>query len=317
MKHFARNLVVLATLATTPLAAFAEEWAPSGPIKLMIGFAAGGGADTQARLIAEGIEAKTGWSILPEQVTGNSGLNLAKALAAEPNDGTAIGMVVSETLAYNAMVVGDPELQADKFTLLATTAAFQLGLVAMADGAFSDWDKVKTAAEAGTPVRFGTATERQADMAYHFGKETGIDFNIVSVAGGKEIMNGIRAGDLDIGWVAGAQSKAVSQGEMTNIATAIPTPLAESPDAPSIIDLGSKFYLDGYFMFIAPGGMPDEARAAFAKAISEVLNDPDSQAGQLVTRGFGGPTVVIGDELDAIIAKASEDAKALREAVTE
>ena len=34
------------------------EWKPSGPIKLMIAFAAGGGADTQARLIAEALEAK-------------------------------------------------------------------------------------------------------------------------------------------------------------------------------------------------------------------------------------------------------------------
>jgi len=30
----------------------AADWAPKGPIKLMIAFAAGGGADTQARLIA-------------------------------------------------------------------------------------------------------------------------------------------------------------------------------------------------------------------------------------------------------------------------
>ena len=43
----------LGIVAATALGAAAEDWKPAGPVKLMIAFAAGGGADTQARLIAE------------------------------------------------------------------------------------------------------------------------------------------------------------------------------------------------------------------------------------------------------------------------
>ncbi|WP_126975829.1 tripartite tricarboxylate transporter substrate-binding protein [Frigidibacter oleivorans] len=315
MNRIARTCAMLASLVAAPFAATAQDWTPPGPITLMIGFAAGGGADTQARLVASGVEDKTGWTILPQQVTGNSGLNLAKELSTAPADGTVIGMVVSETLAYNAVIAGDPALQAENFTPLATTAAFQMGLIAVADGRFSTWDKVKAEAEAGTPIRFGVATERQADMAYHFGLETGIPFNIVSVAGGAEIMNGVRAGDLDIGWVAGAQAKAVTAGELVNIATAIPTPLAESPDAPSIVDLGSEFYLDGYFMFIAPKDIPEEARVALAQAIADVASDPNTQAGALIQRSFGGAAVLTGAELDAYIAKGVQDSSQLLEAI--
>ncbi|MBF9036182.1 tripartite tricarboxylate transporter substrate-binding protein [Rhodobacterales bacterium HKCCE2091] len=282
---------------------------------MMIGFAAGGGADTQARLVASAIEDATGWTILPEQVPGNSGLNLAAALRDAPADGTAIGMVVTETLAYNAVREGNSDLQFDQFTMLATTAAFQLGLVAMAEGDFASWDDVEAAAAAGTPIRFGTATERQADMAYHMSQGSGIDFNIVQVAGGSEIMNGLRAGDLDIGWVAGAQAGPVQSGEMVNIATAIPTPLAESPDAPSITDLGSEFYLDGYFMFIAPGGLPDDARQALAQAISDALTTPETEANTLVNRAFGGPAILTGAELDGYMQSAVEAASNLMEAV--
>lgn len=315
MNRFARTCVMLASLVAAPLAATAEEWAPPGPITLLIGFAAGGGADTQARLIAAGIEDKTGWTILPQQVTGNSGLNLAKQLGTAPADGTVIGMVVSETLSYNAVLAGVPALQAENFTPLATTAAFQMGLIAKADGRFSTWEKMKAEAESGTPIRFGVATERQADMAYHFALETGIPFNIVSVAGGAEIMNGVRAGDLDIGWVAGAQANAVAAGELVNIATGIPTPLAESPDAPSIIDLGSKFYLDGYFMFMAPKGIPEEARAALARVIGDVARDPSTEAGALIQRSFGGAAVLTGAELDTYIAEGVRASSELLEAV--
>ena len=78
-------------LATSAMA----EWTPPGPIKLMIAFAAGGGADTQARMIAEELENKLGWKFIPEQVTGKGGMNLAMAIKDQPNDGTVIGKVTS------------------------------------------------------------------------------------------------------------------------------------------------------------------------------------------------------------------------------
>lgn len=315
MKRFLRNLAVITAITVSPISAMAEDWTPPGPITLMIGFGAGGGADTQARLVASAIEDKTGWTILPEQVTGNSGLNLANALSKAPADGTVIGMVVSETIAYNAVREGNPALQYDKFTPLATTAAFQMGLVAMANGEFSSWDALKAAAEAGTPIRFGTATERQADLAYHFSVGSGVPFNIVQVKGGAAIMNGMRAGDLDIGWVAGAQAKAVASGEMVNIATAIQTPLKDSPDAPSIVDLGSDFYLDGYFMFIAPAGIPDAAHQAIAQAISDAVSTSETEAGALIQRAFGGPSVLMGDELNTYLANGVEASNQLLEAV--
>ncbi len=306
MKKFLAKCALAATLVSAPVHAFAGDWTPPGPIKMLIGFAAGGGADTQARLIAQGLEKKYGWKILPEQLTGNSGLNLAKQLEKEPADGTAIGMVISETLGYSAVAAGDPDLRLDNFTPLATTAAFQMGLVAMKGGKFDSWDKVKAAAEAGKPIRFGTASDRQADVAYHLSKKTGINFNIVPVKGGASVMNGLRGGDLDIGWVAGAQSKAVKQGEMVNIASGIPTPLEDSPFAPTIEKLGSDFYLDGYFMFIAPGGMPADVRDSLSKAIVDVLLDRGTEANALLVKAFNGPSVIYGPGLDKLMADSVE-----------
>jgi len=299
------------SLAVVPFAVFASDWAPAGPIKLMIGYGAGGGADTQARLIAEGIEAQTGWSILPEQVTGNSGLNLLSKLKEEPANGTAIGMVVTEVLSYVLPAAPESGLTLEEFTPLTTVASFQLGLVAMANGKFNTWEAVKAAAEAGQTIRIGAATSRQADMAYHFGRSAGVDFNIVEVKGGKAIMNGLVAGDLDIGWVAGAQSKSVKAGDMVNIARAIADPLRDSPNAPAITDLGSSFLMEGHFLFVAPGNMDPAARSAIANAIANALNDPETKAAGFVNRAFGGPSIVAGSDLDALIAAQTKDSIAL------
>lgn len=314
---FMKPLMVAAALCAAPVVALTENWTPPGAITMYIGFSAGGGADTQARLIAQGIEEKYGWSVIPQQTTGNSGLNLAQELRDAPKDGTAIGMVVSETLTFSALLAGDPDLQLENYTSLATTVAFQLGLVAMKGGAFDSWEKVEAAAESGTPIRFAVASDRQGDMAWHLGQKSGIDFNIVSVKGGAGVMNGLRGGDVDIGWVAGAQAKPVQQGEMVNIARGIETPLADSPDAPSIPELGSDYYLDGYFMFIAPGGLDSAARQALGAAIKGVLEDRTTEANTLVTKSFGGPDVLIGEELDAYMQKSKADAGALLQSVNQ
>ena len=94
-KFFIAAFVALASA----MPASAQDWTPPGPIKLLIAFAAGGGADTQARLIAQELEARTGWEFIPEQVTGKGGVNLLVAMKDMPNDGTVIGMVVLRPLA--------------------------------------------------------------------------------------------------------------------------------------------------------------------------------------------------------------------------
>lgn len=93
-----KSLVKTTFAAALAFPAIAQDWAPEGPIKMLIAFRAGGGADTSARLIAAEVEAATGWQIIPEQVTGKGGLNAALALMDMPADGTAIAMVVTETL---------------------------------------------------------------------------------------------------------------------------------------------------------------------------------------------------------------------------
>jgi tripartite-type tricarboxylate transporter receptor subunit TctC len=130
------------------------------------------------------------------------------------------------------------------------------------------------------------------------------------------VMNGLRGGDLDIGWVAGAQSKPVTQGEMINIASGIPAALIDNPEAPKITDLGSDFNLDGYFMFIAPGNMAPDVRKALGDAIRDVLTDSSTEAYGFAQKAFGGASVLTGEELDAYMADSVDASKKLIKAVS-
>jgi len=292
----------------------AADWQPPGPIKLMIAFAAGGGADTQARLIAEDLEASTGWKFIPENVTGKGGVNLLSAMKGMPNDGSVIGMIVTESLGYNRVAAKNSGLELSDFTPLTTTAGTQMGVVTKTDSGMGSFDDVVAAAKGGKEIRFGAMSPRLADLAYLLGKAHDIEFNIVMLKGGKAVMNALNAGDVDIGWGAGIQTKAVLAGDMVNLVSGIPKPLDISPDAPLMKDLGVDYDAGAYFMLVAPGGMADDARNALAEKLASVAENPDSKAGGLIKKAFGGAFIMQGAELEARLAADSEGASVLMKA---
>ncbi len=294
----------------------AADWTPPGPIKLMVAFAAGGGADTQARLIAEELEAKLGWEFIPEQVTGKGGVNLLKAMKDQPNDGTVIGMIVAESLGYSLFTAGGDMTPAD-FTPITTTAGAQMGVVALSSKGWKTIHDVIADAKAGKEIRFGTMGVRLGDLAYLLGKKQGVDFNIITVRGGRAVMNGVNAGDMDIGFMAGIQNKGVASGELVNLASAMSKPLNQTPDAPMLSELGVEYDGDAFFMFAAPGGMSDEVRNALATAIAGVASDENTKAGGLIKKAFGGPRIIQGAELDALIKKGYDESEILLKEVSE
>ena len=314
MKKLLKKVAIAAALTFSASLIHAADWQPPGPIKLMIGFAAGGGADTQARLIAEDLEASTGWKFIPENVTGKGGINLLSAMKGQPNDGSVMGMVVTESLTYNRIAAKGAGLELSDFTPLTTTAGFQMGVISRTDSGMLAFDDVIAAAKGGKAIRFGSMSPRLSDLAYLLGNANGVDFNIVSLKGGKAVMNALNAGDVDIGWSAGIQTKGVLAGDLVNLVSGISKPLEVSPDAPLMSDLGVDFNADGYFMLVAPGGMPSDVREALSDALAGVANNPESKAGGLIKKAFGGATIIKGAELDALLVSNSEDSAALMQA---
>ncbi|MEL6103091.1 MAG: tripartite tricarboxylate transporter substrate-binding protein [Pseudomonadota bacterium] len=274
-------------------------WSPQGPIKMIIAFAAGGGADTSGRLIADEVTAATGWEIIPEQITGKGGINALVALKDMPADGSSIALVVTESLGYNAAAAKGAGVKPSDFTGLTTTAGFQMAVVSKSDKGWTDFGDVIAAAKAGEQIRFGVMSPKLADLAYLLGEANGVEFNIIQVKGGKAVMNGVTAGDMDLGFMAGIQAKGVAAGDLVNLASALSGPLKQTPDVPTMADYGVEFSADGYFVFVAPAGLPDNARAALSEALADASGT--GKAGGMISKAFGGTINIMGDELDALL----------------
>ncbi|MCH2076018.1 MAG: hypothetical protein MK180_03900 [Rhodobacteraceae bacterium] len=73
-------------------------------------------------------------------------------------------MVVTESLGYK-LRAADAGLTPDMFTPIATTAGFQMGIVAPAGKGWTTFMDVVEAATSGDDIRFGTTSPELSDLA--------------------------------------------------------------------------------------------------------------------------------------------------------
>lgn len=315
--RFIKGATVGLMVALMGQSAAADGWTPSGPIDVMIAFRAGGGADTLGRALAEDLSASRGWEFIPQNLPGRGGSTMASELLTKPADGLTIGVTVEPSIAYVPQVAQKPPYSVDDFTYLSTLAGSQTGLIAKADRGWESLADVIAAAKAGEQISVGAMAPNLADGTYVIAKNNGIELTSVMVQGGRAGLNGVVAGDLDIAWAAGIQAKGVETGTLVSLASAESFPLAFSPDAPLLSEFGVPFTFGTRFLVIAPANLPEDAHAALAAAIADILNDPDSKTSQFAQRAFGGTLSIQGEELAASVRAATEEAKALIEATSE
>jgi len=87
-----RALFGAAALPLLPAPALAQSW-PDRPIRMLVGFAAGGPTDTVARIAGQGMSEFLGQPIAVENRTGAAGNLASEATARAPADGHTIMMV--------------------------------------------------------------------------------------------------------------------------------------------------------------------------------------------------------------------------------
>ncbi|SDI00407.1 tripartite tricarboxylate transporter substrate-binding protein [Alloyangia pacifica] len=304
-------------LTCTPQLSLAADndlpWEPSGQVTMMIGFNAGGGADSLARMLAEGLNSRFGWNVVPENVPGRGGAAMNEALKDEPADGLAIGVTVSQSLTYDPQVAMTPTFELDDFDYLSSLTGSQVGIVARADRGWSTLGDVIEAAKSGEDITFASITQKFSDGTYVIGKRNGVEFTSVNAEGGRGGLNAVMADDVDIAWVGGAQASSVLSGDVVNIASGEEAALQVSPDAPLLTEYDVPYTFGVKFMVIAPAGLPEDVKTTYMTAISELLNDPESQLAQLTVKGFSGPDLVQGDALRADIDARYAEAAALIE----
>ena len=305
----------VALAAASLLALPAQAAWPEKPITMLVGFKAGGGADTLGRIVSKAIAAKHGWKFVIKNKSGAGGGVMAKALKKEKKDGYTIGMAVVEPFAFNPVVKKNVGYTADDFVYLGSIAKAQMGILAMKEKSWNTLDDAMEAAKAKGSMSIGSMGLRLTMATKLIARHYGVNLKIVPARGGRGVMNQLLGGHVDIGWGAGIQGRYVQAGKMVILASAIDEPLKQDPAKKTLVQLGMPLLdISVFFIMVGRKGMPAEAVNKISAAIEEAVASPDvkklvNERMKLVAE-FHGP-----DKLMARVKSAEAAARKIMEAL--
>lgn len=275
MKLMRRILVCLIGLALAVPAIAARSQAdayPNRPIKLVVSFPPGGGADTTARLLAQAMAERLGQPIVVENKAGANGLLGAEAVAKAAPDGYTILMTDRGALGINpslyAQLPYDPRkdfahigIAADGPYVLVVSPALSVTRLA---------DLVALAKLRPGALRYGSygvGSMAQLDIEA-LARAEGIVLQHVPYRGAPPAVAATVAGEVDL-TIASPPSLLgfIHDGRLRALAVGSDTRLALLPDVPTMREAGvtSQPLVPTFFALSAPAGTPP--------AIVERLND--------------------------------------------
>jgi tripartite-type tricarboxylate transporter receptor subunit TctC len=272
----------VASLALTIAAPFAHAqaaWKPDKPIKLLVGFAPGGSADTLARMLAEALAPKLGQPVVVENVAGAGGNIMAARLAGSAADGhtLAIGAAGAFSVAYELNPKGTsykPQSFAP-LTMLATQPNVVLLNNAVPANNLAEFKAyvAKTPTASYGIAGIGISNHLIAEAMLH---RLGVKMEAVPYKGAALVITDLLGGHIamTVDNITTA-AQLVKEGKVKTVGVTSAKRAAQLPDVPTLQEQGlAGFDMPTWQGLFAPAGLPPQVLAAYAEAMQELLQQP-------------------------------------------
>jgi tripartite-type tricarboxylate transporter receptor subunit TctC len=268
--------------------AAADDW-PSRPIRILVGFGAGGGTDIAARIIAEPLAEILGQPVVVENRVGAGGMTAANSVAKGPPDGTTALMMSNAHVITPVMYKSVPYDSVNDFQMVSMIGSAGLILVARSDFPASNLAETLAVLKA-SPGKFNFATPG-VGTTQHFSVElmnqmASVKMEHIPFRGTPAAVAALLGKQVDlvmelIQTVRGH----VEAGELKAIAVTSPQRFPAVPNVPTFAESGLPGYaVTSWYGLALPAGTPGPIVEKFAKATREAL-DRDKVREQIVKVG--------------------------------
>jgi tripartite-type tricarboxylate transporter receptor subunit TctC len=273
-----RRAVLAAPLLCLPFASRAQPF-PNKPLRLLVGFPAGGTSDVQARLVATALEASLGQPVVVENRPGAGGNLAVDAVAKSSPDGHVLGAASVSNLAINPHLYRSMPYDAlNDLAPLSLMAINPNMLVARADFPVRDLVGLIAHAKA-NPGKVSFASPGIGTSQHLAGEllkqAAGIDLLHVPYRGGPAAYPDLMSGrvDLLVDVVVTAWPQ-VREGRVKPIAvtTAQRVPLA--PEVPTVAETIEKFEAVSWLGFVTQAAVPAPVLDRLGSAIQAAIRSP-------------------------------------------
>ena len=283
------------------------------PVRILVGYPAGGGVDIVARLLGEPIKAAFGQAVIVENRPGASAMIAANAVAKSPPDGATLLMAASGEVAINQ------HLHKDKMTydpLRELSAVALVGIVPCVV-VVAAATPVKNAAELIAYARanrgklsfsssgIGNPQQLAGELMNHM---AGTDVLHVPYRGSAPAVTDVATGAITMSFSSLAAALPLMQdGRIRAVAVTSRERMPQLPDVPPLAEGAPElkgYELLNWFGMFAPAGTPEPIVARLNEAVNTGLRDK-SIAGKLEVQGIV-PRIMAAPEYRAFVVSEAE-----------
>jgi tripartite-type tricarboxylate transporter receptor subunit TctC len=299
-----KRLLLLPVLLLA-LAASAQTF-PSKPVRIVIGFPAGGPLDQHARLLSERLQAVLGQPVLIDYKSGAGGTVGAQEVMKAAPDGHTLMLANTGVMVINPALYGKlPYATLKDFVPVARTAMQPLALLVNPQvparnlKEFMDYTRTRPG-----QVNYGSAGNGGiSHLVPEMFKSSTVLFMVhIPYRGSAPAFTDLMAGQVQ--FMAESIPQAANyhkQGKVRALAVTSRERNPALPDIPTVIESGLKgFEVVGFYGFLAPAGTPKEVVAKLSDAFGQVLTQPELR-NRMISQG-ADPAFLGADDFAKFLA---------------
>jgi tripartite-type tricarboxylate transporter receptor subunit TctC len=273
-----RSLLAAALLGAAMAQAGAQSDFPGRPIRVVVGFAAGGGNDIFARLVADKASQILGQSVIVENKPGAGGRLAPEYVLSQPADGYTLFVGPSGAMAIAAAIYSDLKYSPTKdFVPLAMIANFPLIMVIGADNPsknlkeFVAWTK-----EHPDKANYASSSPAFTIVTELLKLKSGMAGTMIPYKSSNEMNLSVIQGQSAMTIADGPPTiPQVKAGKVRAIAVTGKERSSELPDVPSMAEAGyPEVDVHLWSGIFAPSKTPPAIVAKLQKVFAEAIADP-------------------------------------------
>jgi tripartite-type tricarboxylate transporter receptor subunit TctC len=253
---------IACALAAVVLAASAQAQPkdyPSKPVRLIVGYAAGGANDSVARILAPQLSEALGQPVVVENKIGAAGMIGAEHVANADPDGHTLLFAASSMFTTNPVMFKNVPYTLADFAPITTTVTFPFFVVVNTSAKIDSIKELVAYSKANPDKANNSGAAGVHQLAFElFKHETGARGEFIRYKGTNQSVAAVMGGEVlmtiaDAGGVAGA----IDGGRVRALAVTAPKRSTAYPDVKTMTELGyPKMEVGSWMGVLAPAGTP-------------------------------------------------------------
>jgi tripartite-type tricarboxylate transporter receptor subunit TctC len=302
--------LVLAALAATACLDAAAQGYPNKPLRLVVGFAPGGAADTVARALAAPLSTILGQPVVVENRAGAGSSIAAENVAKSPPDGYSLLIASPSSISVNPAINAKLNYKPSDLTPITKVSTSPLLIVVNPTAGIGSVSELIAAATK-DPGKLNYATSGVGSAphfgAAHFSQIAGVQMVHVPFKGGSPAITSVVAGDTQLSFATPPSVLGmVKANRLRALAVTSRERSALMPEIPGMAEAGLPDYAMAFWygVFVPAGTPPDIVKKLF-EAVTRAAQSPEFKA----ALAREGTEVSLSSSTQEFTAFLAEDAK--------